>query len=367
MKLLKNNIHYIYKTVQLFYGELNKFLPPSLKLSPFVLRIRITNKCNLHCSFCYLSGNLNVGEKDHLDLNEWEKIIKNLPLWTVVDITGAEPFLAKNFKEILRLLLKRGLKVSITTNGQFVDKEFIDEIVKLKLFYIMISIDGMEQYHNNIRGSDSSFEKIDRFIKELEKAKQSNGADLPMLCIKSTITDDNVEELERLNDHVFENYNIQSHSFNLLFQNEARGGIETEKKIDSEKFLIGNTQKYNENELIKNGLKKIFNKNKTMNRNINIKPGVDYKDVSKYIDNPSNFGVASCNRVYSIQTIYYDGTLTPCDIGLDLGNIRDINYNLRKTWRLKKYKDFIRFFKSSGPYLPACDACCLADQKNKNE
>jgi len=104
-----------------FFGFINNLLPDSIKLSPLVLRIRITNKCNLHCGFCYLSGNLNIGEENHLTLAEWKIIIDKLPAWTIIDITGAEPFLAKNFKEILELLLQRKFKVSITTNGYFLN------------------------------------------------------------------------------------------------------------------------------------------------------------------------------------------------------------------------------------------------------
>ncbi|MFT6633925.1 MAG: MoaA/NifB/PqqE/SkfB family radical SAM enzyme [Bacteriovoracaceae bacterium] len=365
MKFIENNIHYIYKTVQLFYGEFNRFLPERLKLSPFVLRIRITNKCNLHCSFCYLSGNLNIGEENHLEMEEWNKIISKLPLWTVVDITGAEPFLAKNFKEILRLILKRGLKVSITTNGQFIDKEFIEEIVSLKMYYLMISIDGMKEYHNSIRGSDKSFQKIEDFLTVLADAKIKANSKYPMVCIKSTITDDNIEELVQLNNYIFENHEIQSHSFNLLFQNQARGGILTEKNIASKKFITGNTQTYKNKSFILKGFKEILLNNKKNKRRINLKPGVPFNEVERYIERPSDFGVPKCNRVHSIQTLYYDGTLTPCDIGLDLGNIREIDYNLRKTWRLKKYKDFLTFFKKSKSFLPACDACCLADQEFK--
>lgn len=365
MNLISKNIHFFYKTAQILYGELNKYLPPVLKLTPLVLRIRVTNKCNLHCSFCYLSDSLNLGERDHLEMYEWEKIINNLPWWTVVDITGAEPFLAKNFKQLMFLLLKRGLKVSITTNGQFIDPDFLEFLVKNNLYYLMVSIDGLPEYHNKIRGAEKSFERIERFLNVLEEKKHKLNSKLPHICIKSTVTDDNSAELIGLNNYIFKKYNIHSQSLNLMFQNNARGGITTERNYSPDKFNTGNTHKYQNVENIKKNISNFLSECSLLNRDINIKPNIARSALGDYFENPSSFGVKSCNRVHSIQTLYYDGTLTPCDIGLNLGNIKDLNYDLKKVWKLKKFTSFLNTFKKESPFPAACEACCLADQKKK--
>jgi MoaA/NifB/PqqE/SkfB family radical SAM enzyme len=369
LKIIIRNIHSIYKVLQTCYGHINTLLPDKLKLTPLVLRIRITNKCNLHCGFCYLSGNLNIGEENHLTLDEWKIIIDKLPPWTIIDITGAEPFLSKNFKEILTLLLDKKLKISITTNGYFLDKDIIDLMVKRKLYYLMISVDGMEKYHNEIRGHEKSFQQIQKFITTVETAKTKYGSRLPHICVKSTITNNNMDEIVKLNDFIFEKYNIHSHSLNLMFQNQARGGIVLEKNLTSDKFSQGNTFQYDDTakEVIKTKLTSLINRAKSLDRPLNIKPTVKADEVSSYIDNPASFGVKGCNRYNSIQTIYFDGSITPCDIGFKLGDIRDLNYNLSKTWSLKLFKKFKKYFFQESPYVSACDACCLADQSIKND
>jgi MoaA/NifB/PqqE/SkfB family radical SAM enzyme len=368
LKLVSNNIHFIYKYLQICFGYINVILPPSLRLSPLVLRIRITNKCNLHCNFCYLAGSLNIGEDNHLTIEEWKKIISNLPVWTIVDITGAEPFLAKNFKEILELLMERKFKISLTTNGYHVNESILNSMVKNKLYYLMISIDGTREYHNNIRGHDKSFEQIEKFLVTVEALKKKYNSNYPLICIKSTVTDNNIDEISVLNDEIFNKYQIHSHSLNLMFQNQARGGIILENDFKGEKFSSGNTFQYDElskSDLIKK-LKNFITRMDTLKRPINIKPPVKISEVGKYIDNPGQFGVKDCNRYNSIQTLYFDGAITPCDIGFKLVDIRKIDYKLSNTWKEETFKKFKQYFHKSTPFPAACDACCLADQCEKN-
>ena len=364
MKLISKNLHIIYKYLQILFGFLNTILPKGLKLSPLVLRIRITNKCNLHCDFCYLSGSLNIGETNHLTIDEWKKIINNLPRWTIVDITGAEPFLAKDFKEVLTLLLEKKLKVSLTTNGYHINEDIIKLMVSKGLFYLMVSIDGSKEYHNKIRGHQKSFDHIQKFLKTVEKLKRELNSSYPHICIKSTITDDNMDEIFKLNDQIFNDFDIHSHSLNLMFQNHARGGIILEQNLESEKFNSGNTFNYKQNSKadVKAKLIKFIKKMNELQRPINIKPPLKITDIGSYIDNPGSFGVASCNRYNSIQTMYFDGSITPCDIGYKLADIRELDYNLARTWHQSSFKKFKQFFFKNTPFAPACDACCLADQ-----
>lgn len=364
MKLINRNIHSIYSKAQNLYGLINSLLPVNLKLSPFVLRIRITNKCNLHCDFCYLAGSLNVGESDHLSIHEWEKILEKIPKRTIIDITGGEPFLAKNFKQVLELFLDAGHKVSITTNGMSISNELINLIVDKKLYYLMISMDGTENFHNKVRGSEKSFSNIINILNQIEKRKKEWKRIYPIVCIKSTILENNSQELLELNNYIHEKKSLSSHSLNFMFQNKARGGIQLKDSFSAVDFLEGNSYSYPEESVgnISKLIKKLIPKN-----NVNFKPNIDVNSIDSYLKNPKKYGVKSCYRANSIQTIYYNGTLAPCDFGLALGNIRDVNYDLRKTWNLKTFTTFIEKFNGRGKFHPGCESCCLAKQEFKNE
>lgn len=367
-KILKKFIHFIYNATHQAYGFLNKFiLPRRFQLSPLVLRIRITNKCNLHCSFCYLAGNLNTGEENVLSLDEWKKIIDRLPSWTIIDITGAEPTLANNFYEILSYLLDKKFKVSLITNGLRVDERLTQLLVKKKLMYLMISIDGPKDFHNSVRGSNKSLQNIESFISKVKTLKKDLNSTYPIICAKTTITSENFQYLNDTNDFVFNQLGVDIQSFNLMFQNQARGGTSFIEDLNSKQLRQGNTHTYSGKKIqqIKTSVRELVNYAKLNNRAINFKPEISLKNLEKYIERPSAFGVKKCFRTNSIATLYFDGTLSPCDIAFDVANIRDLNYDMRKIWYTEKFKKFSLFFKQNSPYSPICEGCCLAKQVRK--
>jgi MoaA/NifB/PqqE/SkfB family radical SAM enzyme len=364
---LNRFIHLIYNYVQILYGYLVKYLSPIIPLPPLTLRIRITNRCNLHCDFCYLAGDLNAGEENHLEVSEWKKIIKKLPRTTIVDITGAEPFLAKNFSTILNLFLERKMKVSLITNGLKVDDEIIEDLVKNKLFYLMLSVDGFNEMHNKMRGNKRSFENIEQFIERVNHYKKVYNSKYPIICIKTTVLEENVTDFKNIGDYFFSKLNIDQHSLNLLFSNKVRGGKKLISDIDSQQFYSGNQHSYNPDKIehIIKHTSEYMDYAKYKNWNINIKPPIKRNRWADYIKDPRKYGVKSCIRPYSVASIYYDGTITPCDINFSTGNIRDYDYDIKKIWSLPSFKSFIDKHFKKKKYLPACDGCCLAEQSVK--
>ena len=361
-------IHLIYNIASEIYGYCVQYFSIVIALQPLVIRLRITNRCNLKCGFCYLKENLNIDEDNHLTLIEWKKIIRNIPRWSIVDITGAEPFMAKNFSEVLKMLLCKKIKVSLITNGMIINKEIIKTMVEKKLFFLMLSVDGNRKTHNKLRGNKKSFEKIIEFINEVNRYKKSFNSRFPLICIKTTIMDENVDELMQLGDFFFNELKVDQQSLNLLFKNEARGGKQLQVDPQSNVYTSGNNYKY-KNESIDFVISKVDEYllyAKQNNFSVNIKPEIKKNDWRGYIKNPSFFGSKMCNKSYSIVTLYYDGEVTPCDLNFKITNIRNLNYNLANIWYEKKLKIF-RKINLKKEFPPCCDACCLATQQLKEK
>ena len=333
-----------------------------------VLRIRITNKCNLQCKFCYLASNLNTGENECLDVSEWNKVINNLPRWTIVDITGAEPFLATNFSTILSMLLDRKLKISLITNGMIINDTIISNFVKKRLFFLMLSVDGAEERHNELRGNGKSFANIVKFIERVNYFKEKYKIKYPLLCIKTTIIGENVDDLQTIGDMFLGKLKVDQHTLNMMFQNESRSGSELATDVDAKIFDLGNTFSYEEDShnMIISKIEEYLKYAKLKKWITNIKPEVSNQNWREYILHPKGFGVKRCNRYYSISTIYYDGTLSPCDINYMATNIRDLNYDLKRIWKNDRYSHFINSNMLGRSFIPSCDACCLAEQSRKD-
>ena len=158
--IVTKQLHRLYDYGLGFYGWLNGYVSTFYPLSPLVLRIRITKNCNFRCSFCFQSESLNPGEKGHLSIEEWKKVIDNLPRRTILDVTGGEPFIAKNFIPLMDYFLSKGHKTSVTTNGSLYNEDLLNMFVDKKLYYLMFSVEDIGEAHDEMRSYPKSYEKI---------------------------------------------------------------------------------------------------------------------------------------------------------------------------------------------------------------
>lgn len=359
--LITKQLHRLYDFGLGFYGWINGYLSTVYPLSPLVLRIRITKNCNFRCSFCFQSESLNPGEKGHLTIDEWKKIIDNLPRRTILDVTGGEPFIAKNFIPLMDYFLSNGHKTSVMTNGSIYNEELLNMFVDKKLYYLMFSVEDLGEAHDEMRSYPKSYEKIVKNLLAIQKIKKEKKSHYPLIGIKTTVTDSNWQNIVQLHDECARLGMVHHHSLNLLKQNPVRGGNEIYPDDTSEIFRRGNTAKYQANpQDLANKVFELIERSKKTGIEISFKPNVPLHQLRDYFANPGSFGVKSCEKINGIITMYYDGALAPCDIGIDIGNARDYGYNLKLAWRAQKFKDYKSRLKSRFPNPPECAGCCLA-------
>lgn len=118
-----------------------------------MLLLEITRKCNLNCHHCYNSSGKEL--KNEMSLDDIEKIIKNFKNigGNIVCITGGEPLMRSDFKEIVDLIISNGIyDLRLATNATLINESNIDTIKKFKT--VTISLDGFEKEHNKIRNRD---------------------------------------------------------------------------------------------------------------------------------------------------------------------------------------------------------------------
>jgi radical SAM protein with 4Fe4S-binding SPASM domain len=116
---------------------------PSLRY----LELQIMDKCNLRCRHCYIgeSGKEELSpDKIKRVLQEFEEM-QGLRLL----ITGGEPLLHSRFAEINDMLPAFSFRKVLFTNGTLLDKEIME---RLNVHEIQISIDGLEDSHDLLRG-----------------------------------------------------------------------------------------------------------------------------------------------------------------------------------------------------------------------
>ncbi len=134
-------------------------LEPSPRPSLRYLELQITSACNLQCRHCYLgdhSGTELPPPVVKSILKEFERMQGLRVL-----ITGGEPLLHSRFNEINDMLPDLLVRKVLFTNGLLLKK---DVIGLLKVDEIQVSVDGLEEAHDRLRGA-GTFNKVMASIK----------------------------------------------------------------------------------------------------------------------------------------------------------------------------------------------------------
>ncbi len=156
LDLSKTLIRHIYRNNR----KRNKYIP-------FVLMLEPLFKCNLACSGC---GRIRE-YKDVMNrkLTREECIEAAVQAGApIVSITGGEPLLHPEIKQIIRSLLNSGYFVYLCTNGLLLE-DFLDEIGPHPRLSLVIHLDGMAETHNHFVKKPDVFEKAVRAIKKAKR------------------------------------------------------------------------------------------------------------------------------------------------------------------------------------------------------
>ena len=158
---------------------------------PRLVALEITRRCDLRCKHCFISA--GEPRERELDTGRWLQILSQLSdLGTgFITITGGEPF---NHPEILRILQSCSEKfpkgIRVITNGYRIDEAVVNELSKIDIEVMQVSLDGCEKTHDWFRGVPGSFQKATRTIKLL--AERGFNVEVAM-CI----SDFNYHEIEK--------------------------------------------------------------------------------------------------------------------------------------------------------------------------
>lgn len=125
---------------------------PSLRY----LELQVTERCNLKCRHCYI----HKDAPSELPLADIRTVLKEFEAMQGlrVMITGGEPLLHTGFSQINALLPEFAFRKILFTNGIAVNKHILGS---LTVDEIQVSIDGLEDAHDALRGKGSFRKAMD--------------------------------------------------------------------------------------------------------------------------------------------------------------------------------------------------------------
>ena len=199
------------------FGEVIKELPTVAKdlyenqvtknfkvISPTVLHVNATLRCNTKCAMCNI---WELKATDALSLEQMEQIFAD-PVYARVEyiiLAGGEPTLRNDLPEMVEIMhkcmpkLKKLMIASNVINRASVQKQYpkiARYCAKHKIRLTLgVSLDGIGEMHDKVRGVPGAFEKVMenvKFMQELQK-------EVPFgMSIDPTIFSMNVQEMQKL-------------------------------------------------------------------------------------------------------------------------------------------------------------------------
>lgn len=135
------------------YQKVIRYIPYGFRPPPLRISYKVTSCCNLSCRMCP-----GVNGKD-LCLNDVKKVIDKIarvfsawPFRPTLGILGGEPFMRKDILDIVDYIIESGLNCELVTNGILLDEHKIRELCDSGITEISFSLDGLADYHDNMRG-----------------------------------------------------------------------------------------------------------------------------------------------------------------------------------------------------------------------
>ena len=157
-----------------------------------------TLRCNLHCRHCGSDCKTDTRLKD-MPGEDFLRVLdgvraKQNPHEVFVIITGGEPLMRSDLEKWGRAIYDKGFPWGLVTNGRLLTAERFRSLLAAGLHSVAISLDGLKENHNWMRGDERSFETVSKAI-DLMAAEQSIIFD-----VVTCVTEHNFDELPAIRD-----------------------------------------------------------------------------------------------------------------------------------------------------------------------
>ncbi len=143
----------------------------------FTLQWHITGKCDQRCAHCYMFTDTYKQElENELSYEDCLKVIDDfagaLEKWEIhgrINFTGGDPLLREDLFDLIRYAREKDIFVGILGNPNHLDFVTAKKLKELGVMRYQISIDGMEETHDRLRGRKGLFKDALRALDVLEK------------------------------------------------------------------------------------------------------------------------------------------------------------------------------------------------------
>ncbi|MBK9579557.1 MAG: radical SAM protein [Fibrobacteres bacterium] len=130
---------------------------------PSDISVITTYRCQMRCKMCSIWQN-PTDARQEIQPRELEA----LPRFKFANITGGEPFLRQDIEEIVDVMYRKSDRVVISTSGWHKDR-ILDLAKRFPRIGIRVSIEGLSQCNDDLRGRPGGFDRGLSLLLELKR------------------------------------------------------------------------------------------------------------------------------------------------------------------------------------------------------
>ena len=328
---------------------------------PRYVTIDITNSCNLRCIGCWTySPLLKTKPKPEWYQNElsYETIatlVRSLSHLGTKEIRitgGGEPLMHTKFKDIVRLIKKKGISCDLTTNFTLMTKNMIDFLLDIGIDNITASIWSADEtsYEEQHPNSGKYFHYIKENLKYLSKKRNTKNKKTKIV-IANVI---NSKNYNRIIDIVKFDEEIGADEVYFTFHDPIKDQTQSLVPNDDQRKKI-------EQQFIK--IKEMKNSGKikieidSLDKLIKISKGIGFSKAKYY----SHIMPNNCFVPWVFSRIFANGDVAPCCKAIKniLGNINKSDFkNIWNSENMKKFRKLSSEMDKSIVKSVGCDKSC---------
>lgn len=140
---------------------------------PTSIVLLMTERCNARCVHCDIWK--NKGAEPTPAVARWKQLLSDLASWlgpAQVTLSGGEALLRPYTPELLVFGKQCGLQMELLTNGYWIDQSRIEKAVLAEPWRITVSVDGIGEIHNVVRGRADFWTHTERSIRSMMRLRE---------------------------------------------------------------------------------------------------------------------------------------------------------------------------------------------------
>lgn len=315
--------------------SLFRLMAPGYHL-PIYVMLYVTNRCDAKCGHCFFWKELNTNANHELTHDEIDKLASSIGPVLQITLTGGSPELRQDLPALAQSFFKhcKPPNMTICMNGYHTERiiTYVNEILETcpgQQLTIGLSLDGIGEEHNRLRGMKGLFDNVINTFDGLHKLKNKyTKLNLVAAIVVSGLNYKSAEETA-----IWVRKNLPVDMLKpILIRGQPKASNALRESYEDAYINIVNNDKL---QIIKN-----YKPNNSFHRLVTTTKEMIQRDMIIKIHKTGNSPVL-CSATRENIVIHANGDVVGCELrSKKIGNLRDYDMNITKLWNTDEANNF---------------------------